>query len=239
VVDTMARTMVGGDENAAKDVGRFVHAVDALRGGGAALVVHHTGHGEGERERGSSALGAAADARLQLTRDGRTPRPTLTNPKQKDAAEHPAIDLRLEPCGSSLVLSLVTPAEAAHDEQEAADELREQVRAFIAAHGPASKRAVRDHMKGVGNPRVDRALSQLVTAGRIVATGKGRGDGYEACPDPSGTLGHACERSPGGSVPGERETPAGGPLRDTLRDPDTEPCPDLVAAELADVEVPS
>src|SRR3954451_18258720 len=51
VVDTLARTMVGGDENAAKDVGLFVHAVDALRDGGAALVVHHTGHDDGGRER--------------------------------------------------------------------------------------------------------------------------------------------------------------------------------------------
>jgi RecA-family ATPase len=60
VVDTMARTMTGGDENAAKDVGQFIAAVDGLREADAALVVHHSGK-DGVGERGSSALRAAAD----------------------------------------------------------------------------------------------------------------------------------------------------------------------------------
>ena len=52
VVDTMARSMVGGDENSSKDVGLLIDHIDVLkeRYRSAALTVHHTGT-EGERER--------------------------------------------------------------------------------------------------------------------------------------------------------------------------------------------
>jgi RecA-family ATPase len=45
VIDTLARCMVGGDENSAKDTGMFVAGVDRLRTryGAAVLIVHHTG----------------------------------------------------------------------------------------------------------------------------------------------------------------------------------------------------
>jgi DNA-binding MarR family transcriptional regulator len=95
VADTMARCMVGGDENAAKDVGRFIAAVDELRiiSGAAALIVHHTGK-DGEDERGSSALRGAADAMLALRDDGADAR--LTCVKQKDAAAFDPWRLHLE-----------------------------------------------------------------------------------------------------------------------------------------------
>lgn len=62
VVDTMARSMIGGDENAARDVGMFIADVDELckASGAARLIVHHTGK-NGVDERGSSALRGAAD----------------------------------------------------------------------------------------------------------------------------------------------------------------------------------
>lgn len=74
VVDTMARCMVGGDENSAKDVGRFIAGVEQLSTTYEtnSLVVHHTGK-DGEGERGSSALRGAADAMLALKPDGPGP----------------------------------------------------------------------------------------------------------------------------------------------------------------------
>lgn len=74
VIDTMARTMVGGDENAARDVGMFIAAVDTLGAdsGAGRLVVHHTGK-NGEDERGSSALRGAADMMHAQTRRCRPP----------------------------------------------------------------------------------------------------------------------------------------------------------------------
>jgi hypothetical protein len=103
VVDTMARCMVGGDENSAKDVGRFIDAVDELRTahGAATLVVHHTGK-DGEDERGSSALRGAADAMLALKSDGASAR--LECIKQKDAAPFDPWRLHLENVLESCVL---------------------------------------------------------------------------------------------------------------------------------------
>ncbi len=87
---------------------------------------------------------------------------------------------------------------------------------------------------GVSKTHVDRALSELVQADRIVATRKGRGDGYEPCPDHWGTLGHGPERSPGGSVPGEGEPPVGGSPAGTLRDLKGDGVPDGHGGALED-----
>ena len=188
VVDTMARTMVGGDENAARDVGEFVAAVDALRAADSALIVHHTGK-NGAEERGSSALRAAADLMAKVQRDGTSPRLDLTCEKLKDAAGWPPVPLRLEPSAGSCVLSLTVQAAAAHDD------VRDRVLAFVVERGPASKRAVRKAVEG-RNAGIDAALKALETA-ELVRLSE---NGWEACPDPSGTLGHAPSLPLGGGV---------------------------------------
>jgi RecA-family ATPase len=67
VIDTLARSAEGLEENSAKDVGRFVGACDRLRRAldTSILVVHHTG--KAGTIRGSSALYGAADCVLSLT----------------------------------------------------------------------------------------------------------------------------------------------------------------------------
>jgi predicted transcriptional regulator/energy-coupling factor transporter ATP-binding protein EcfA2 len=64
IIDTMARSAIGLDENSAKDMGEFIAAVDNIRTAldCAVLVVHHTGK-NGDM-RGSSALYGAADSVL-------------------------------------------------------------------------------------------------------------------------------------------------------------------------------
>jgi AAA domain len=86
VVDTLARVMVGGDENSARDMGIVVGGIDALRRRLACHVqiVHHTGKSNGSI-RGSSALPGALDTIIEAQRDG--PYLTLTCSKQKDSAE--------------------------------------------------------------------------------------------------------------------------------------------------------
>jgi hypothetical protein len=116
VIDTLARSMAGGDENSAKDVGLFIAHVDALGRdvGAARLVVHHTGK-DGLAERGSSALRAAADAMHSLKPDGAGIK--LECSKAKDA--EPYTPWRLHPvaAGGSVVLrpgtavGLLSPAE--------------------------------------------------------------------------------------------------------------------------------
>ena len=107
VVDTMARSMTGGDENAARDVGLFVAAVDRLRNASdaAGLVVHHTGK-DGEEERGSSSLRGAADAMFALKTDGANLRLECT--KQKDAEAFDPWRLHLRATRESCVIAVGT-----------------------------------------------------------------------------------------------------------------------------------
>lgn len=66
IIDTLARSAVGVEENSAKEMGAFVGACDALRTAihTSVLVVHHTGK-SGDM-RGSSALYGAADSVLTV-----------------------------------------------------------------------------------------------------------------------------------------------------------------------------
>lgn len=105
VVDTFARSIVGADENSAKDVGEVVAHLDLIRkaAGSCVLVVHHSGKDTSAGARGSSALKGALDTELELV--GGEGRLTLRNPKQKNAAEHPAVHLTLESMGQSVVVT--------------------------------------------------------------------------------------------------------------------------------------
>ncbi len=69
IADTLARCMLGGDENSAKDMGLFIAACDKVRTALSAtvLIVHHTG--KNGDYRGSSALKGAVDAMIELRND--------------------------------------------------------------------------------------------------------------------------------------------------------------------------
>jgi hypothetical protein len=73
VLDTLARCMLGGDENSAKDMGLFIEACGRIQRatGAAVLVIHHTGK-NGSNERGSSALRGAADVMVELSNEDGT-----------------------------------------------------------------------------------------------------------------------------------------------------------------------
>lgn len=94
VIDTLARMTAGRDENASKDMGVFVQNCDVLRraSGACVLIVHHVGHTEKDRARGSSAIGAAIDTELALKGNGLDL--VLRNPKQKDGPEAEDLPLR-------------------------------------------------------------------------------------------------------------------------------------------------
>ncbi len=100
VIDTLARCLVGGDENAARDMGLFIAAVDRIRAatGGTVLVVHHTGK-NGDAERGSSALRGAADTMIAVTNDDGLIK--VQCDKQKDAPEFERMYARLVTVGDS------------------------------------------------------------------------------------------------------------------------------------------
>ena len=98
VLDTLARCIVGGDENSSKDMGmvvdRLYQLLDATPGrNGVVLAVHHTGK-DGKTLRGSSALEAGVDTVYSVNRDGGTV--TLNREKRKDGPEQDTHELKLD-----------------------------------------------------------------------------------------------------------------------------------------------
>jgi len=106
VIDTLARSMAGGDENSAADMGLAVSRLDQIRTehNCAVLIVHHSGK-DPLQERGSSALRAAADAVIKADSPYGQPDVDITCEKQKDAPEFWPWTLQLKTIGESAVLT--------------------------------------------------------------------------------------------------------------------------------------
>ena len=180
VVDTLARSMVGGDENSARDVGVFIDHADLLARGDLIVVVHHTGH-DGEAERGSSALPAAADVRVKVkpsTDPGRSDEFELRCEKLKDWAEWDPLKLELRASAGSCVVAPVDEVAAAGARKERAPKRFEMADRVLdelqLADGPLSQAEVTRRVgKKKGDQTVRRALSALVSAGDIRKDSKG------------------------------------------------------------------
>jgi hypothetical protein len=134
VVDTLARSM-SGDENSAKDMGLFVRGCDLLRTtlNATVMVVHHTGK-SGATERGSSALRAAADVMLEVTRNNDII--SMECDKFKDGVEFPKRHYRMQvieltPEGTSCVL---VPVEGMGEAQPASQLERHQLQILEALY---------------------------------------------------------------------------------------------------------
>lgn len=71
VIDTLARNFGPGDENSAKDMSMAIQAMDKIRTrfGCTVLIIHHTGHNNKNRERGSFGLRGGIDASYCLAKD--------------------------------------------------------------------------------------------------------------------------------------------------------------------------
>lgn len=97
IVDTLHRNFGGGDENSAKDVGKLMVVLTSIinHTGATILLVHHCGHGAGDRARGSSSLKAAVDVEYKVTKDADVV--TMKNTKVKDFEEPEPISFNLVP----------------------------------------------------------------------------------------------------------------------------------------------
>jgi hypothetical protein len=98
VFDTLARCMVGADENSAKDCGEVVDALHRLRehtpnSRGVVTGVHHTGK-DGKTFRGSSVFEAGADTVYSTTLDGAAV--ILEREKRKDGPQVDSHRLQLD-----------------------------------------------------------------------------------------------------------------------------------------------
>lgn len=101
-IDTLARAYAGGEENSSAEMMQFVSVMAALQDAldCAVCVVHHSGKDETRGMRGSSALLAAVDAELELTRisddDATEPVCTVKSTKQKDGMDGLSWSFRLD-----------------------------------------------------------------------------------------------------------------------------------------------
>ena len=70
ILDTLARSTVGAEENSAKDMGEMIQNLDRIRiasGGACVVVVHHTGKDAERGGRGSTALKGALESEVTVT----------------------------------------------------------------------------------------------------------------------------------------------------------------------------
>ena len=86
VIDTMARAMAGGNENAGEDMGAAVASIDAIRAatGAHVCVIHHCGKDEAKGARGHSSLRAAVDTEIEVFRPDGERVSTVRVTKQRD-----------------------------------------------------------------------------------------------------------------------------------------------------------
>jgi hypothetical protein len=173
VIDTMARSMVGGDENAARDVGFVIAAIDDCRRaapGLAVVIVHHTSK-DGMSYRGSSALEGAAETMVECSTD--EDRISLACAKQKDAAVFDPIRLyrevvQLTHGGSSCVLRAPSSEKLRENLTESQWRLREVFSENFSSTGASRTqlRAVTD----LPDATFYRALNALVASGELINT---------------------------------------------------------------------
>lgn len=196
VIDTMARAMVGVEENSATAVGAVIAAMDTIRDAmrhGVVLGIHHTGK-DGKTVRGSSSMEGAADTVYLLTKANAEGVTKLNRTKRKDGAEEDFHALALTPCRDSLIVAPMGKAAVAADHR--IEDTDNRTRAWLILHavyGTAditfTKAAAVAHMKdGFHGLRIESSTSRynafaaLVKCKAIVAD-KGanfRLDGFAA-----------------------------------------------------------
>lgn len=176
VFDTFARCFVGGEENSAKDMGEFIEGVETIRRttGAAVVVVHHTAKQRKRGsylERGSSALRAAADVMIEVSKDdGGTI--SVTNTKQKDAEEFATIKLRLkqvpvsDPHGNTTTSCVLAAAAnlATDGEPSLSPELRRTLNALPT--GEVTRKEW-SQQTGIPDRTLDSHREQLVAGGYV------------------------------------------------------------------------
>ena len=119
VVDTVARALLGHEENSADSIGAFVAACDAVKRhcGGALLGIHHAGKDAARGMRGSTALLGAVDTSLKAAQEHGFL--SLAIEKQKDGEQVEPLRFRMSQRAligdTSIVLERVQDAPKTRD----------------------------------------------------------------------------------------------------------------------------
>lgn len=206
VLDTLARCMVGGDENSAKDAGLAVEQLDVIRRrtGACVVAVHHSGKSLDAGARGSSAFEAAADTVLEIgmTDDVMV----ITCTKQKNHVTPNPIRLRLRSTGPSAVLE-----DYRTDDTTLPDSVLATLHALqeieLAGGVPTSKWKV---SVDVNERTFYRHLKRLVTDGLVTNLGTDKQPRYQATPEVADTTDKGTDMTPPVSTDCHTPHPLGG-----------------------------
>jgi RecA-family ATPase len=94
IVDTLARSFGPGDENSAQDMSKFIQNIDRyFLPFSAVALVHHSGHSEKNRGRGSSSLYGSLDLEYQVSKQNDII--TMKCTKAKDMPPPPSISFEM------------------------------------------------------------------------------------------------------------------------------------------------
>lgn len=170
VIDTLAKCMVGLDENSAQDMGRIVEALYRIRTAtmdskGTVLAVHHTGKDK-MTTRGSSALEGGVDCVYKT--EGNPEEIKLTREKRKDGPTHDELKLCLSPVEytNSAVLERLSEGAASTDR---ATKLLFTYHQYY--RGTGCTRSQLLSVSDMSERTFQRALNDLILAGDLIKRG--------------------------------------------------------------------
>jgi predicted transcriptional regulator len=185
VFDTLQRMSSGADQNAAKDAGVIISALDELRHlthNGAVGVVAHTDKGDNDT-RGSSAFEDDADIVWRMRRDEDEQIVTATLAKRKDGPDGEAHRLRPEVIKGtdSLILMLASGLRMGASLKHPArtEDVLRVLSMTIHAESGASISAVSEILGLKGKGTVHNAMNWLLDRGYVRIEGRGRNAKYK------------------------------------------------------------
>ncbi len=166
VIDTLARSLGGGNENDSKDMGALIRNVDRLRQatGAAVLIVAHGGKDREKKTRGHSSFFGAIDTGIEVVANEASGLKTATVRKQKDGEDGGEITFKLEvvdlltPGGETVTSCVVVEADPGEASAAAEPERARRLTGVNAIALDALRKAVAEH--GTVPPACDHIPAQ-------------------------------------------------------------------------------
>lgn len=170
VIDTLARSFGGGDENAASEMNKVVGRITAVKEAlnTTVLIVHHTGKDAERGARGSSALNAAMETTLEIKRKGNIGVIEVQTTKQRDLEagwSHcfslVSVELGEDEDGdpvTSCRVEFVSPGESSKGGRSAGGPIQKRVLARLSEY--AATHGTEHHVEKDGEPVIVRKVSR-------------------------------------------------------------------------------
>lgn len=178
IVDTLADSMLGADENSTRDVGEYMSKVNRIKRelDTTLLLIHHTNKG-GIQERGNIRIRGSADAVLRLIPEDDIIR--LESSKMKDARAFPSRELALMSIpilieGKEIESAVIVDAEKIVPDADRLTTNQQKILEVFALDVFESGAEVADivDMTDIGRGSVQRSLSRLLRLGLVAQQGK-------------------------------------------------------------------